>query len=107
MIHGVNHIGFSVPSLDKALEFYCGLLGFEEVTRASWDADSKLSRAFSEITRIEGTAADAAHLRCQNLVLEIFQFNAGDPKSQNPRPSRDRSWHCAFLPLGDGTGQRS
>ncbi|MCB1695372.1 MAG: VOC family protein [Pseudomonadales bacterium] len=90
MIQGINHISLSVPSLDKALEFYCGLLGFELVDRASWQADSKISRIYSRITQIEGTAAEAAHVRGPNLVLEIFQFNAGGAKPQDPdRPVID------------------
>jgi catechol 2,3-dioxygenase-like lactoylglutathione lyase family enzyme/uncharacterized protein (DUF1330 family) len=90
MIHGVNHISLSVPSLEKALEFYCGLLGFEKVTTASWDTDSKTSRMYAEISRIEGTAANAAHLRGPNLVLEIFQFKEGGAKPQDPdRPIID------------------
>lgn len=33
----MSHIGFMVPDLDKALEFYCGILGFKEVWRGSSD----------------------------------------------------------------------
>lgn len=90
MILGVNHITVSVPSLEQAIEFYCGLLGFEKIARTSWDADSKMSRKARQIMGIEGTAADAAHLRGPNMVLEIFQFNAGNPATQNPdRPLVD------------------
>ncbi|MDI1296362.1 MAG: VOC family protein [bacterium] len=31
LTHGVHHIGLTVPDLDKARGFFCGLLGFEEV----------------------------------------------------------------------------
>lgn len=84
MIHGVNHISISVPSLEKALEFYCGLLGFEKVTTASWEKDSKRSRMYAEISGIAGTAANAAHMRGPNLVIEIFQFKAGGARPQDP-----------------------
>ncbi len=29
MIHGIDHTALSVPDFDKALDFYCGVLGFE------------------------------------------------------------------------------
>ena len=34
MILGVHHPALSVPDMDKALAFYCGVLGFEEVMQA-------------------------------------------------------------------------
>lgn len=33
----MSHVGFMVPDLDKALEFYCGVLGFKEIWRGSAD----------------------------------------------------------------------
>ena len=106
MIHGVNHISLSVPSLEKALEFYCGLLGFEKVTTASWDVGSKMSRMYAEISRIEGTAAKAAHLRGPNLVLEIFEFKEGGAKPQDPkRPIIDHGIAHFCLAVSDLDGE--
>ncbi len=31
LTNGVHHIGLTVPDLDQARDFFCGLLGFEEV----------------------------------------------------------------------------
>ncbi len=33
----MSHVGFMVPDLDKALAFYCGILGFKETWRGSRD----------------------------------------------------------------------
>lgn len=32
MIPGVNDVALSVPDMDRALAFYCGLLGFEKLS---------------------------------------------------------------------------
>jgi catechol 2,3-dioxygenase-like lactoylglutathione lyase family enzyme len=31
LTRGVHHIGLTVPDLDQAQAFFCGILGFEEV----------------------------------------------------------------------------
>jgi catechol 2,3-dioxygenase-like lactoylglutathione lyase family enzyme len=31
LTHGVHHIGLTVPDLDQARAFFCGVLGFDEV----------------------------------------------------------------------------
>ncbi len=31
LTRGVHHIGLTVPDLDQARDFFCGVLGFEEV----------------------------------------------------------------------------
>lgn len=35
----MSHVGFMVPDVDKAIEFYCGVLGFKEVWRGGSDPD--------------------------------------------------------------------
>lgn len=90
MIIGVNHVSMSVPDLQKAIYFYCDLLGFEKLEQMSWGADSKLSATAAKILAVSGTAADAVQLRGGNLLLEFFQFRSGDPKPQDPdRPVID------------------
>ena len=84
MILGFNHITLSVPSLEEARNFYCTLLGLEEVATMSWEAGSKTSRVAHQIMGVEGTAAHAAHFRAANLILEVFQFTAGNARRQDP-----------------------
>ena len=38
MIHGVHHPALSVPDMQKALDFYCGVLGFQVVMEADLPA---------------------------------------------------------------------
>ncbi len=102
MILGVNHITLSVPSLDEALAFYCDLLGFELVARMSWKSGSGTSVTAGKIMGIDGIAADAAHLRCSNLVLELFQFSDCEPAAQDPqRPLVDHGYTHFCLAVSD------
>ncbi len=106
MIHGLNHVALSVPDLDKAIEFYGGLLGFETVAKMSWGADSKMSGTAGEILAVQGTAADAAHLSGPNMMLELFQFNGGNPKPQDPdRPVVDHGITHICLAVEDLDGE--
>jgi catechol 2,3-dioxygenase-like lactoylglutathione lyase family enzyme/uncharacterized protein (DUF1330 family) len=102
MIVGINHVTLSVPSLDKAIEFYCGVLGFEQVATMSWAAGSKTSEVVGNIIGIDGTAAAAAHLRCSNLVLELFEFSDCDKADQDPdRPLVDHGYTHLCLAVTD------
>ncbi len=102
MILGVNHITLSVPSLDQALEFYRDLLGFRQVAAMSWKADSDTARTAGRVTGLDPIAADAVHLRCANLVLEIFEFKGDGPRMQDPgRPVIDHGYTHICLAVTD------
>lgn len=98
MILGINHVALSVPDLDRAIDFYCGLLGFQKSERLCWQAGTPESEAAARITAVDGTAADVVHLRGQNLLLEVFQFRAGGARPQDPqRPVVDHGiTHLCF-----------
>ena len=95
MIIGVNHVAVSVPDMKKALEFYVDLLGLEKIGEFSWE---KNSTSADQILAVKGTAADVSVLKANNILLEIFEFKAGDPKSQDPkRPVVDHGFtHLCF-----------
>jgi len=87
MILGANHVAISVPDIDRAIAFYCTQLGFEKVGEWGWPAGTEPA---DQILAVKGTAARVATLRTANLLLEMFQFDAGDPTAQNPnRPVID------------------
>lgn len=88
MILGANHVAMSVSDIDKGIEFYCNLLGFEKVMEAGWPAGTE---AADQLLAVKGTAARVAHLRTTNLLIEMFQFVAGNPAAQDPnRPVIDQ-----------------
>ena len=82
MILGVNHVALSVPDMERALHFYCGLLGFEKLSDVGWPAGTDSA---DRILGVSGTSARVCHLRCKNLLLEAFQFGDCEPAPQDPR----------------------
>lgn len=82
MILGVNHVALSVPDMDRALQFYCDLLGFEKLSDAGWPAGTESA---DRILAVEGTSARVCHIGTENLLMELFQFGDCDPVAQNPR----------------------
>ncbi|MBV8438874.1 MAG: VOC family protein [Silvibacterium sp.] len=83
MILGANHVALSVPDLDKAVAFYRDLVGFPVVMEFGWEKDTPASDIAEKILAVRGTATKMAVLRAGNLLLELFQFLAGNPKPQD------------------------
>lgn len=73
MIRGVHHVALSTADLARLQAFYCDLLGFREITRASWHGDQgKIDRVMD----LPETAATTVMLELGPLCVELFQFAA-------------------------------
>jgi len=80
---GVHHIGVSVPDLDKAHEFYVGILGaVEDVERLQW-ADNPF---IDSVVGLKGSAARQFFCRLGNVQFEVFEYSA--PKQGPLNPAR-------------------
>jgi catechol 2,3-dioxygenase-like lactoylglutathione lyase family enzyme len=80
MIGGIDHVGLSVSSLDRALAFYRDVLGMQVV------AEGVLDERYDAITDLTGVRCKGVMLRIGTLQIELFEF-------ANPRPKpgdRDR-----------------
>jgi len=76
-----------VPDMDRALQFYCDLLGFEKLSDSGWQAGTESA---DRIRAVAGTSARVCHIGTENLLLELFQFGDCDPARQDPhRPVVD------------------
>src|SRR5439155_3773413 len=76
MILGVHHPALAVPSIQKALDFYCGVLGFKEVMTA------ELPSGIPPINTAFGVPDAGCKVRMNrkgNSCIELFEFNAGQP----------------------------
>ena len=84
MILGVHHPALSVPSLDAALAFYCGKLGFETVMNAEIPSGiPPLDEAFG----LEDAGCKVAIIKRGNSAIELFEFSAKDtPTADENRP---------------------
>ena len=77
MIHAIHHTAISTADLERSIDFYCGLLGFEVASRVEWDDRSDWA---DQITNLQGSAAKAAMLKLGNAFVEIFQYSQPEPK---------------------------
>ena len=102
MILGANHVAISVPDIERALKFYRDLLGFKVAFEYGWEKDSPVAPVADQIIAVKGTAARSIVLRTSNLLIELFQFHAGNPKAQDPqRPVIDHGFtHLCFAVKG-------
>ena len=93
-ITGVHHVGLSVPDLDAALDFYCGVLGMEPTT----PYDFAPSARGDAILELEGASARSVLLRAGNAYLELFEFQTPQPAEAEdaPRVCDPGFTHLAF-----------
>jgi catechol 2,3-dioxygenase-like lactoylglutathione lyase family enzyme len=93
----VDHIGFAVPDLDEAVEFFCGAFGCELVLRAGpydtvgyrWPGESAPEKASLRL----------AFLRHGDHNVELLEYRdcRSSPRAELPRPSEQGAAHIAFF----------
>ena len=86
MIHGIDHTALSVPDFDKALDFYCGVLGFEAEFKAGWPKGAK---PLDDLVGLKDSASKVAMIRLGDTKIEVFQY-------ENPvgKPQVAGGLHC-------------
>lgn len=83
MIKGIHHTGISTPDIDRLMEFYCGLLGFEFVTELNWTPAPEVD----QVMDAKDVAGRAVMLRAGNAYLELLQFSSPPPKAREGKRS--------------------
>lgn len=78
MIHGVHHTAISTGNLERAVDFYTGLLGFQMISRFDWQQGNDSADA---VTGLKNSAAQAAMLKLGNAFLELFEYQAPAPRT--------------------------
>jgi glyoxylase I family protein len=79
VITGIDHPGLSVHDLDRAIDFYCGIVGCELVAMGDFHGG-----AMSRVMGLEGTAGRSALLRVGEGFLELFEFAHPLPAPNTP-----------------------
>lgn len=73
MIIGLHHAALSVTDLDRAIHFYCDVLGMEELATGPFGGE-----VMERIMRLPGARGRSALVRAGSQHLELFEF--ADPK---------------------------
>ena len=100
----VDHIGLTVPELDKAAKFYCEVLGGHELYRLGPFDAAEMPRTadgrdWTEAhINVAGARLTIAMISIEpNLMLEVFQYD--QPTDRNEQPPRNCDFgghHIAF-----------
>ena len=98
-VSGIHHLAISVPNLDEARAFYCGVLGFELAEAFEFGPDDESER----VTGVSGARAKVMMLRAGNVHVEVFEYgNAGVREQPPSRPVCDHGYtHFALEVDGD------
>lgn len=81
MIVGIHHTAISVPDMDKALTFYCDVLGFEKVSDGGWERGASYA---DKIVGLKDSSARGVMLRAPNAHIELFEYKTPTPVPQDP-----------------------
>jgi len=82
MILGVHHPALAVPDMQKALDFYCGVMGFEVCMQA--DIPSGVA-PMDEAFGIDDAGCKVRMVKKGNSCIELFEFNQSESgESQRP-----------------------
>jgi glyoxylase I family protein len=84
MILQIDHTAISVPDLEQALAFYCGLLGFEIEIQSEWSAGNALN---DSVIGVADTAAKSALLKAGGTRIELFEYKNPPGSSAQTPPS--------------------
>jgi len=81
-IIGVHHVSVSVPDIEKAREFYIGLLGAKELSAVEWDAGNDF---INEIVGLPDCSGKQFIARLANTYVEVFEYTTPRSPPQDPR----------------------
>lgn len=85
MIQGFDHVGLSVTNLDRAVEFYRNVMGFELVIGGEFSEPR-----YEAIMNLKGARGRVALLKAQNMQVELFEFfNPAPKRMDSSRPVCD------------------
>jgi catechol 2,3-dioxygenase-like lactoylglutathione lyase family enzyme len=71
MLLGVHHVAIASADLDRLRDFYCNLLGMEQIAQGEWEDEPEMDA----IVGLPGSAARYMLLRAGNFSLELFQYD--------------------------------
>ena len=81
MLRGVHHVSLTVHDMDRMLDFYQGVLGFESAASMSWEVGNP---GVDRILGLVDSAADIRILRAGNTYFELIRYRAPEGSEVDP-----------------------
>ena len=97
-VRGMNHIGLTVPDLNEAVTFFTDVLGCQKATSFGPFADDK-GTFMQDLLDVDPRAVinEIVLMRCGfGSNIELFDYDAPDQKTVQPRNSDIGGHHIAF-----------
>ena len=96
-LRGTEHIGFTVPDLDQAVDFFVNVIGCEPLyALGPIGSDDDWMEKHLNVHR-DAVMTRQRYLRCGNgSNFEIFEFESPDQVTQPPKNSDIGGHHLAF-----------
>ena len=96
-IRGTDHIGFTVPDMEQAHEFFVNVIGCQHVySLGPYPQDPGLMRTKLNV-HPEATLLEIRFYRCFNGAnFEVFNYVSPDQRREQPRNSDVGGHHIAF-----------
>lgn len=96
-LHGTDHIGFTVPNLDQAVDFFVNVIGCEPFyDLGPFDAADDWMAAHLDV-HPRAVMKRLKFLRCKNgSNYEIFEYESPDQNPVQPKNSDVGGHHLAF-----------
>ena len=93
MILGVHHPALAVPDMQKALDFYCGVIGFEQVMSADIPSGiAPMDEAFGA-----PAGCKVRMLKKGNSCIELFEFAESEAGDEQRPVNRIGITHFALV----------
>ncbi len=99
-MRGLDHFGMTVPDMEQAVDFFCDVLGCQElyqlgsfrIEEGDWMAENLNVHPRAEITNMR-------MIRCgHGTNIELFEYAAPDKRVELPRNSDNGSSHlCIYV----------
>lgn len=92
--HRLTHVGLCVRDLNRAVEFYCGALGFEEIGRMTIDGAET-----AQLLDVADLVLDLVYLQRDGFRLELLSYPSpgvsgdGEPRQMNALGFTHLSFH--------------
>src|SRR5262249_18301029 len=97
MIRGLHHIAINTANLQRLVDFYAKVIGFEIVHEGAWEN----SPVLDAVIGLKGSASKIALLRAGNCYLELFEYISPQPRDTAPLRPCDRGYTHLCLDMTD------
>jgi catechol 2,3-dioxygenase-like lactoylglutathione lyase family enzyme len=99
MIVGVHHVAISTGNLDRLVQFYRDVVGFELAREGGWP---KGTTDNDNVVGLKDSSARVVMMHAGNCYLEIFEYSSPVPKPVSPtRPVCDHGYTHFSLGVTD------